>query len=77
MRLVANRGYAATTEFLLALIVACGPAAAQTRRALLVGIDHYKQPAASSPSPATTTTIKRLAVRGESKRKPFSDLEAP
>ena len=53
------------------------PAGAETRRALLVGIDKYDPPAGAKPGPAKAIhgAIKRVAVKGNSQRQPFESLD--
>ncbi len=52
-------------------------AGAETRRALLVGIDKYDPPPDQKSGPAKTAHggIKRVAVKGNSKRQPFESLD--
>ena len=53
------------------------PAGAETRRALLVGIDKYDPPSGAKPGPAKANhgAIKRVAVKGNSKRQQFESLD--
>lgn len=61
--------------FLLTLLVVTG-ASAETRRALVVGIDHYIHPDKSRPVVLSANTRARLAqIHGTPSRKEISDLE--
>lgn len=62
-------------NFLLIGFVVCG-AHAETRRALLVGIDHYLRPAISGTPVLSVKTKDRLAqIHGRASRSQISDLE--
>jgi hypothetical protein len=59
----------------LSLLVAAG-AAAETRRALVVGIDHYTRPDKSRPVVVSAETRARLAkIHGKPSRTEIADLE--
>ena len=61
---------------LLLIVFLAGSANAQTRRALLVGIDHYIRPGTSAAPALSAKTKERLAkVQGRPSRTQISDLE--
>ena len=62
---------------ILYILVGFLPAGAETRRALLVGIDKYDSPAGAKPGPANAIrgSIQRVAVKGKPERPPFYSLD--
>ncbi|MGD1010349.1 MAG: caspase family protein [Candidatus Aminicenantales bacterium] len=63
--------------FIFCLLTMFLTAGAETRRALLIGIDKYDPPPGAKPGPtkAIHGSIKRVAVNGNSKRQPFESLD--
>ncbi len=63
--------------FISCFLVLLLPAGAETRRALLVGIDKYDPPPGAKPGPskAIQGSVKRVAVKGNSQRHPFESLD--
>ena len=72
IRLIFSAGFS-----LFCILVMFLTAGAETRRALLVGIDKYDPPSDSKPGPtkAIHSAVKRVAVKGNSKRQPFESLD--
>src|SRR5579863_5459637 len=61
---------------LLLIVFLAGSAHAETRRALLVGIDHYIRPGTSGAPALSAKTKERLAaVQGRPSRAQIADLE--
>src|SRR5271157_4926408 len=61
---------------LLLIVFLAGSAHAETRRALLVGIDHYLRPGTSGTPALSARTKERLAqLQGQPSRKQIADLE--